>query len=67
MCYGDLIQTLQERGIRATESQLRWAICSGKVSRPLRDSSLRFVFTEKHVRELVDYFSARTRVEVARA
>ena len=65
MCYGDLIQTLHERGIHATESQIRWAIRSGKVSRPMRDSSLRFVFAEQHVRELVDYFSTRNRAEVA--
>jgi hypothetical protein len=59
MCFSDLVERLRQTGIAATESQIRWAIKSGHVSRPRRDGSLRFVFAESNVIELIDYFRSR--------
>jgi hypothetical protein len=56
MCFSELLAELRHRGIRETESQIRWAIRSGKTSRPPMDSSLRFNFAEQHVDELENYF-----------
>jgi hypothetical protein len=51
-----------------TASQVRWALSSGKVSRPRLDGSLRFDFAEQNVRELLAYFASdsRRRVDVPR-
>jgi len=57
MCFTDLLERLRSAGVSATESQIRWAIKAGYVSRPRRDGSLRFVFTEGNVSELVEHFS----------
>lgn len=59
MCYGDVLRTLNREGLEVTDAQLRWAINSGKVSRPPLDGSLRFNFSEEHVAELRDYFLER--------
>jgi hypothetical protein len=56
MCFSDLLSELGKRGIRVTESQIRWAIRSGKTSRPPLDGSLRFAFTGRHVDEFEDHF-----------
>jgi hypothetical protein len=50
---------LQEQGFRVTETKLRWAIKSGKVSRPTLDGSLRYVYEPRHVDELLAYFGKR--------
>jgi hypothetical protein len=56
MCLRDLLTALKGRGLEVTETQLRWAIKTGKVSRPALDGSLRFDFGERHLREIVAYF-----------
>ena len=56
MCFGDLLSALHEHGVSVTGTQIRWAIASGKVSRPPLDGSLRFDFSEQHLAELRDYF-----------
>jgi hypothetical protein len=52
MCFRDLIQALNAEGIALTESQVRWALRTGKIDRPERDGSLRFVFSQDHVEQL---------------
>jgi hypothetical protein len=52
MCYRDLLQILRAEGITPSEAQIRWAISSGKVSRPPLDGSLRFDFGPQHLEEL---------------
>ncbi len=59
MCYGDVLRALREDGLNVTTSQVRWAITSGKVSRPPLDGSLSFDFTEQHLTELKDYFRSK--------
>jgi hypothetical protein len=57
VCLKDLMVVLQGLGHVVTEAQIRWAIKSGKVSRPSLDGSLRFNFGEQHVREFCSYFN----------
>jgi hypothetical protein len=60
MCLKDLMAALRERGHKVTEAQIRWAIKSGKVSRPPLDGSLRFDFEGEHLHECCAYFAARS-------
>ncbi len=62
MCFGDLVNELKRHGISVTESQIRWAIKTGKVSRPEMDASLRFKFSEQNVSEIVRYFKPKNLV-----
>jgi hypothetical protein len=57
MCLHDLIAALHERGVDVTETQIRWAIKSRKVTRPPLDGSLRFDFGEDHLHEITQYFA----------
>ena len=59
MCLRDLLEKLRSSGVRVSESQVRWAVSSGKIHRPRLDGSLRFVFEEKHVKQLRDLFSSK--------
>jgi hypothetical protein len=59
MCWRVLFSALQRAGVEATESQVRWAIKTGRVSRPPLDGSLRFHFSNENVAELVAHFSER--------
>lgn len=54
MCFGYLMIELHRRGISVTESQVRWALKIGKVSRLKLDASLRFMFS--NVGEIADHF-----------
>ena len=56
MCLRDLLLNLKRDGIEVTESQVRWAITSGKIERPPLDRSLRFDFGEHHVFQLRQLF-----------
>ncbi len=56
MCLNDLMKVLRERRPSVTVAQVRWAITTGKVSRPPLDGSLRFDFGEKNLEELIRYF-----------
>jgi hypothetical protein len=56
MCFGDVVRALHQDGLTVTTTQVRWAITSGKVSRPPLDGSLRFDFGEQHLAELRDHF-----------
>jgi hypothetical protein len=59
MCFRDLIAALQNAGVAVNDSQVRWAITSGKIDRPPLDGSLRFVFSPEHVEQLKRLFAAR--------
>ena len=52
MCFRDLIHALNDEGIALTESQVRWALRTGRIQRPEMDGSLRFVFSQDHVEQL---------------
>ena len=56
MCFSDFVRALQGIGIRATASQIRWAMASGKVTKPLLDGSLNLVFSNEHIKEFHEYF-----------
>ena len=56
MCLKELLDELRRQDVAASESQIRWAIKTGKVSRPRVDGSLRFDFQDENVFELVQHF-----------
>ncbi len=58
MCFGDMLRALRDSGLNLTSTQVRWAITSGKVSRPSLDGSLRFDFGERHLTELREHFAS---------
>jgi hypothetical protein len=60
MCLRDLMAALRERGLEVTETQIRWAIKSKRLSRPPLDGSLRFDFGPQHVEEICAYFARRS-------
>lgn len=62
MCFSEVLRDLRSQGIEVTESQIRWAIKTGRVSRPRVDGSLRFDFSDENVAELAAHFA-----EVSRA
>ncbi len=57
MCLKELLDELKRRGVQATESQIRWAIRTGKVTRPRVDGSFRFDFTEANLADLAEHFA----------
>jgi hypothetical protein len=58
MCFSDVVGELQQGGLLdITPSKVRWAIVSGKVTRPSLDGSLNFNFMDENVEELRDYFN----------
>ena len=59
MCFSDLMRELERRGVAVTESQIRWAIRTGKVSKPPINGSLRYEFNVGNVEELVTYLRRR--------
>ena len=58
-CFRDLLEELRRRGIRVTENRVRWALRSGKLPRPRRDGSQRFVYTEEDIERLIRLFGHR--------
>lgn len=59
MCLKELMCELKRAGVKVSESQIRWALRTGRVSRPRVDGSLRFDFTVENVADLATYFSER--------
>jgi hypothetical protein len=59
MCFSDLMRTLQFKGLSVTGNQIRWALSTGKVSRPNLDGCLNFDFKEDHVEEIIDHFKEK--------
>ena len=49
MCFRDFIRSLAGEGIRVSDTQVRWAIATGKLPRPPLDGSLRYVFGDAHL------------------
>ena len=62
MCLKDLLERLRREGIAVTESQIRWAIASGKIGRPSLDGSLRYVFDGSHVEQIAALSSSKQEV-----
>lgn len=59
MCLKELLDALRQKCPVVTVAQVRWAIATGKVSRPPLDGSLRFNFDACHLAQLLDYFARR--------
>ena len=59
MCLSELLSELTRQGVTATESQIRWAIKTRKVTRPRVDGSHRFDFSQENVCELALHFGKR--------
>jgi hypothetical protein len=57
MCLKELMDELRQAGTDVSESQIRWAIKTGKLSRPRVDGSFRFDFSEDNVAEIVTHFA----------
>ncbi len=57
MCLKELMDELRRAEADVSESQIRWAIKTGKVSRPRVDGSFRFDFSEENVAEIVTHFA----------
>jgi hypothetical protein len=66
MCLRDLLNLLREQGVAISEPKLRWALKTGKLSRPPVDGSLRFDFREQHLREALAYFSGKDKAPPGR-
>lgn len=64
MCLSELLDEMRRLGVAVTESQIRWAIKSGKVTRPRVDGSFRFDFRTENVAELAEHFSSREAAHV---
>lgn len=58
MCLSELLAELNRCGRVATESQIRWAIKTGKVTRPRVDASHRFDFSQANAAELATHFQS---------
>ncbi len=58
MTLADVIDELRKKGHLATKARVDYAVTNFKVSRPDKDSSGRFVWTEYYVEELDSYFKA---------
>jgi hypothetical protein len=59
MCFSEMMAILKQQGLSVTESQIRWAIRRGHVSRPPMSGSLQFRFSESLVAEIATYFRSR--------
>lgn len=57
MCLKELMDELRQGSVTVSESQIRWAIRTGKVSRPRVDGSLRFDFSDENVAEIAAHFA----------
>jgi hypothetical protein len=66
MCLKDLLDLLREQGLEVTEPKLRWAIKTGRVSRPAVDGSLRFAYEERHLQEALAYFACKDKAPADR-
>ena len=57
MCLKELMDELRRAGTEVSETQIRWAIKTGKLSRPRIDGSHRFDFSFENVAEIVTHFA----------
>ncbi len=57
VCFSELLRDLRQQGIEVSEARIRFAIKTGKVSRPRVDGSFRFDFTEENVAEIAALFA----------
>ena len=66
MVWSDLLNGLRSAGLDVTESQVRWALKTDKINRPPLDGSLRYVFNDRHLRQLKVLFEAKRQAEADR-
>jgi len=59
MVWSEILDALRAAGCDVSQSQVRWAITSGKIPRPPLDASLRFVFDEDHLNALRQLFTSK--------
>lgn len=59
MCLRELMDELRRAGITVSETQIRWAIKTGKLSRPRVDGSLRFDYCDENVAEIAAHFGTK--------
>lgn len=59
MTFGEVMESLRARGFRVTMSTVRYALDAGLVSRPDKDRSGRYLWTEYNVDQLADYLDKR--------
>ncbi len=59
VCFSELLKDLRRQGIEVSEASIRFAIKTGKVSRPRVDGSLRFDFSDENIAEFAAHFAAR--------
>jgi hypothetical protein len=59
MCLKELMDELRRAGVNVSETQIRWAIKTGKLSRPRVDGSHRFDFTAENIAEIAAHFASR--------
>ena len=57
MCLKELMDELRQAEADVSESQISWAIKTGKRTRPRVDGSLRFDFSLENVAEIVSHFA----------
>lgn len=60
MCFSELLRELRRQGLNTTEARIRFAIKTGKVSRPRVDGSFRFDFSDENVAEIAAHFADAT-------
>ncbi len=61
MSFGEVLRELRDDNLTVTITQLRWAVDSGKVSKPAMDGSRRLAFGDQDVDAIKRYFHARQR------
>jgi len=65
MCFRDFMRqvntVLSQQGRRpVSETQIRWALSKGRISRPSLDGSLRYDFSTDHVKQALAIFGEET-------
>ena len=61
MCMSEFLEALAARGVPITEAQVRCALKSGKVTRPVMDTSLQFRFGPEHLAGFQELFQGGAR------
>lgn len=57
MCLREFLDELRRAGTTVSETQIRWAIKTGKVARPRVDGSMRFDFSFENIAEIAAHFA----------
>ena len=63
VCLSELLRELRQQGIEVSEARIRFAIKTGKVSRPRVDGSLRFDFSDDNAADIATYFAGASVIQ----